>query len=85
MNLKINLSTLVGGTITGAAIVIWTMLQSLVGTVYANDKKIVEQEFRFAGLEAMRPQIQDILIKVDSMDKAIRDMRDLKCKIMEGK
>lgn len=36
-----------------------------------------DQEIKL--LSAMRPQVQDILIKMDSVDKSVREMRERTC------
>lgn len=85
MNLKITSAYAAEMLIGGVCIVTWTLLQSFVGTVYAVEKKVEQHENKLVGVEAIRPQVQDILMKVDSMDKAIREIRDTKCHFKKEK
>lgn len=83
MNIKINVSAILGSVCAAMGAVIWTFAQGFVGTVYANDKMVLNHDQRLAVLEAIRPQVQDILVKVDSMDRAIR--RDRQCNVPKQK
>lgn len=80
MKIHVNLSAVLGAVCIGLATVVWAFAQSFVSTVYANDKLMAVHEQKITGIEAMRPQVLDILMKVDSMEKAMRQMRERRCR-----
>lgn len=75
MKINVNISAILGA----GAMVLVSVMGFLVVTAWANDKQIAVHETKLTVLEAMRPQVFDTLMKVDSIEKSVRELRDGKC------
>lgn len=74
MNIKLSITAIAGALAYGICSVTWTAVQSFISTVYANDKSIVEHNIKIATYEQIRPQVQDIMIRMGTIERKIDEL-----------